>query len=97
MLPLPGRAAQLNFASQQAGQFAADRQSQAGTAILAAGACIRLLERLEDDPLLFGRNANAGIGHLEGNDRSQLFRGPDDPRSSRLAAIETERRRLPAR
>ncbi len=66
---LARRAAQLNFAAQQAGQFAADGQAQAGAAVLAAGAGIRLLEGLEDDALLFGGNADAGVGDLERNDR----------------------------
>ena len=80
---LAGSAAQLNFAAQQAGQFAADRQPQAGAAVLAAGAGICLLEGLEDDALLLGRNADAGIGDLEGDDRGRLAQESDDPRSSR--------------
>ena len=73
MLPLPGRAAQLNLATEQAGQFAADRQPQAGAAVFAAGAGVCLLEGLEDDALLFGRNADPGIGNLEGHDRGAAF------------------------
>ncbi len=66
---LAGRAAQLNFAAQQAGQFAADGQSQSGSAVLAAGAGVCLLEGLEDDALFLRRNADAGIGDFEGDDR----------------------------
>ncbi len=50
---LSGRAAELDLAAQQVGQFAADGESQSGSAVLAAGAGIGLLECLEDDPLFF--------------------------------------------
>ena len=63
-----GRAAQLDFAAQQARQFAADREAEAGAAVFAAGAGVGLLERLEDDLLFLERNADAGIGDLEGDD-----------------------------
>ena len=65
-------AAQLDFAAQQAGQFAADRQTQSGSAVLAAGAGVCLLERLEDDSLFFDGNADAGVGNLEGHHRGGL-------------------------
>ena len=68
VLPLSGRAAQLNFAAQQTGQFAADGQAQTGAAVFAAGAGVCLLERLEDDALLLRRNADARIGDFEGDD-----------------------------
>ncbi len=64
---LAGRAPQVDFAAEQACQFAADREPEAGAAIFAAGAGIGLLERLEDQLLLLQRNADAGIGHLEGD------------------------------
>ena len=51
---LAGRAAQLDFATQQAGQFATDGKPQTSSAVLAAGAGICLLEGLEDDSLLLG-------------------------------------------
>ena len=65
-------ATQLDFATQQAGQFAADRQPQARSAVLAAGAGVGLLESLEDDALLVQRNANARIGNFEGYHRCSL-------------------------
>src|SRR5579864_9755073 len=68
---LAGCAAQLNFAAQQAGEFAADRQAQASASVLAAGAGICLLEGLEDDALLIESDSNAGIGNLEGHHRSR--------------------------
>ena len=55
VLPLPGRARQPDLAAQQPRQLAADRQAQAGAAVLAAGRAVRLLERLEDDLLLVRR------------------------------------------
>ena len=63
-----GGAAQLDLAPEEVGQLAADGQPQAGAAELAAGAGVGLLERLEDDALLLGRDADARIRHLEGDD-----------------------------
>ena len=73
MLPLPGRAAQMDFAAEQACQFAADGKTEAGAAIFPAGAGVGLLERLEDQLLLFQGNADAGIGHLEGDDGRRVW------------------------
>src|SRR6266404_3853793 len=70
--PSTWSAPQLNFATQEAGQFAADRQPQTCSTILTAGAGIRLLEGLEDDPLLVQRNTNAGIGNFKGYNRGSL-------------------------
>src|SRR5262245_34306194 len=68
-----GRAAKMDFAAQQVRQFAADGETEAGTAVLAAGAGVRLLKRLEDDLLLFQRNADARIGDLEGHHGGRLI------------------------
>src|ERR1700682_517399 len=65
-------AAQLNFAAQQACQFAADGQTQPGASVLAAGAGICLLKCLEDDSLFFVRNSNSRVRYFEGNDRCCL-------------------------
>ena len=67
------RAAQLDFAAEQIGKLAADREPETRAAVLAAGAGIRLLEGLEDDPLLLRRDADAGIGDLEGDDRRRVL------------------------
>ena len=72
---LAGRAAQLDLAAEQVGELAADGEAQAGAAVLAAGAGVRLLERLEDDLLLLGRDADAGVGDLEGDDRAAPWPG----------------------
>ena len=58
---LARRADQPDLAAQQARQLAADRQAEARAAVLAAGAAVGLLERLEDDLLLVRRDADAGI------------------------------------
>ena len=83
------RAAQLDFAAEQARQLAADRKPQSGAAIFAAGAGVGLLECLENDLLLLGRNADAGIGDLEGDDglrlaENRVCRGPADRRGRNL-------------
>src|SRR5207253_11359891 len=39
-----GRTAQMDFAAEEVRQLAADRETEAGSAVLAAGACIGLLE-----------------------------------------------------
>ena len=57
----------MDFAAEQARQFAADGEAEAGAAIFPAGAGVGLLERLEDQLLLFQGNADAGVGHLEGD------------------------------
>ena len=64
---LSRRAGQADLAAQQLGQLAADRQAQAGAAVLAAGRAVGLLERLEDDLLLVARDADAGVRHRERN------------------------------
>ena len=84
-------ALQANFAAEQIRQFAADRQAQARAAVLAACAGVRLLERLEDDLLLVGRDADAGVAHLEGDDgaarasRIGMIAGPAVPRRAARA------------
>src|SRR6266404_3224773 len=58
--------------AEQAGDLATDGEAQSGAAVLAARAAVRLLERLEDDLLLLERDADAGIGDREGEDRLRL-------------------------
>ena len=58
----------MDFAAEQACEFAADGKPEAGAAIFAAGAGVGLLERLEDELLLFRGDADAGVGHFEGDD-----------------------------
>ena len=58
-------ALQVQLAAEQAGDLAADRQAEPGAAVLAAGAAVGLLERLEDDPLLVRGDADAGVGDRE--------------------------------
>ena len=57
----------MDFAAEQAREFAADRKAKTGAAVFAAGAGVRLLECLEDQLLLLQGNADAGIGDLEGD------------------------------
>ena len=59
---------QADFTAEQVRQFAADRKAQARAAEFAAGAGVRLLERFKNDPLLLGRDADAGVADLKGND-----------------------------
>jgi hypothetical protein len=54
-------AAELDFATKQVGQLTADGEAKARAAVFAAGRRIGLLERLEDDPLLFRRDADASV------------------------------------
>ena len=61
-------AGELDLAAEQHGQLAADGQAQAGAAVLARGAGVGLLERLEDEPLLLRRDADAGVLDGEGDD-----------------------------
>ena len=63
-----------DLAAEQTRDFAADRQSQTGTAELTRRSHIGLLERFEDHVELVGRNADAGVGHRE-RDRRTLDGG----------------------
>ena len=51
--------------AHQQGQLAADGQAQASAAIAARSRAVGLLEALEQAPHLLGRNADAGVAHLE--------------------------------
>ena len=77
---LPGDADEPDLAAEQRRQLAADRQTQAGAAVLAAGAGVGLLERLEDEPLLLRRDADAGVVDREGDDLRGRAAAPDDRR-----------------
>ena len=61
-------AGEADFAAEEHGQFAADRQAETGAAVLARGAGVGLLERLEDQPLLLRRHADAGVFDGERDD-----------------------------
>ena len=60
-------AGQLDLAAEQLRDLAADRQAEPGPPEPAARRPVRLLERLEDDPVLVGRDADAGVGDAEGD------------------------------
>ena len=89
MLPCPGDARQPDFAAQQRRQLAADGEAEARAAVLAARAGVGLMERLEDEPLFFGRDADAGVGHGEGDGRLARAAAPDGPATSRSATCRT--------
>src|SRR5690606_3446694 len=59
------RALERELAAEQVRQFAADRETEARTAIFAAGAGVRLLECFEDDLLLLGGDADTGVCDFE--------------------------------
>ena len=61
---------ELDFSAEEIGQLAADGQAETGSAVLAAGACIGLLEGLEDDALFLRSDADAGVGDLERDNRA---------------------------
>src|SRR5262245_16270403 len=80
----------MDFAAQQARQFAADGKTQAGPTVLSAGAGIRLLEGLEGVPLFFERNADSGIGHFQRDYRRRLIENRVllTPASDRSRSVE---------
>ncbi len=78
MLPLPGDAGQADLTAEQLRQLAADREAEAGAAVLARRAGVGLLERLEDDALLLRRDADAGIADRELDDRAGPGSASDD-------------------
>src|ERR1700722_13278228 len=69
---LVGGARELYFTAKQRGQFAADRQTEAGAAISPRSARVGLLEGFEDKSLLLRRDADARILDSEGNDFVRL-------------------------
>ena len=79
VLPSPGLLREADLAAEQVRELAADREAEAGAAVLAAGAGVGLLERLEDELLLLGRDADAGVGDHEGDRRVGRARAPGDP------------------
>src|SRR5260370_19088384 len=58
-------AAKLDFTTQKASQLTADGQAKPGSAVLAAGASVRLLEGFEDDALLIGSDSYAIVRHFK--------------------------------
>ena len=80
---LARRADQPDLAAEQRRQLAADGEAETGAAVLAAGAGVGLLERLEDQPLLLGRDADAGVADLDARPRSARTAESDDPATSR--------------
>src|SRR5438874_9926581 len=65
--PVSDLALDVDLAAQQPRDLAADREAEARTAEAAAGRAVRLLERLEDQPHLVVRDADAAVhdGELE--------------------------------
>src|SRR5512141_3108149 len=59
-------ARELDFPAEEHGQLTTDGESEAGTAVLAGGASVGLLEGLENEPLLFWSDADAGVLNGEG-------------------------------
>src|SRR6478752_5076541 len=66
---LAENASQLTFSAQQAGQLAADGETQSRSTVFTAGAGIRLLKCLKDDSLLFGWDTDSSITDFESNHR----------------------------
>src|SRR6185437_15630754 len=67
-----GDAAEADLAAEQVRQLATDGKPQAGAAVLTRRTGVGLLERLEDDALLLGWDADARIAHRELHDRRHL-------------------------
>ena len=80
-------------------QLAADGEAQAGAAVLARRAGVGLLEGFEDDPLLLGGNADAGVGdreldHLLGLRQHRVIGRPAEHRRPDVQAHAALRREL---
>ena len=65
-------AGDVELAVQQAGNFAADCQPQAGAAVTPRRAGVGLLECLEDQPHFICRDADATVAHAEGDDQRRV-------------------------
>src|SRR5205823_5534133 len=77
-------AAEADLAPQQSGQLPGNRQAQPRAAVLAAGAGIRLLKGLEDEPLLLRGDTDAGVADDKRND---VVRAAQRPMVRRPAAF----------
>src|SRR5690606_18322137 len=60
-------AGELDFAAEDAREFARDRQAEAGTAELAVRRTVGLAEGVEDRVLVFGCNADTGVADGKGH------------------------------
>src|SRR5262245_33331912 len=65
---LPKDARKLDLSAEQHGKLSTDSEPKAGTAVLARGARVGLLEGFENEPLLFESDADAGVLNGEGTD-----------------------------
>src|SRR5687768_17131141 len=61
----PHLARQPDLAAKQTGDLAANRKAQPRPTVLAAGGAVRLLERLEDDAVFVGGDADARVADTE--------------------------------
>ena len=61
-----------DLTAHQLGQSARNGQPQPGAAVFARGGTVGLLEGLEQPRLLFGRQADAGVLHLEAHQRALI-------------------------
>ena len=72
-------------AAEQVGDLAADRQTQPGATVLAAGGAVGLLERTEDHLQLLLGDADAGVDDPQGDGRAvRAHRGGQLGRAGRL-------------
>ena len=77
---LPVRAAlDPDAAAEHLDQRPADRQAEAGASELAGRRAVRLAERLEDERVLLGRDADAGIGDRKVHQRVVVVLRPSIP------------------
>ena len=83
VLPCPGVLTSLISPPSSVASSRLIARPEAGAAVLAAGAGVGLLERLEDQPLLLRRDADAGVGDLDGDGALARTAAPDDRATSR--------------
>ena len=87
-----GRAVERELAAQQARQIARDREPEPGAAVLAVGGAVGLTEGLEDDLVLLGGDADAGVLDLERDPapgRRANARARPRPRSVNFSAFDS--------
>ena len=92
VLPSPGCALDRDLAAEQSRQLARNRQAEAGAAELAVGRAVGLAERLEDDLLVLGGDADAGVAHRERHEfalRRGRISSATSPRSVNLSAFDS--------
>ena len=88
---LARRALEADLAAEQARELAADREAETGAAVLAAGAAVGLLERLEDELLLLRARCRCRCPRPRTRRPASPLRARGDRRPARRRQLDLHR------